>query len=283
MKHLTIIKTTNRCAFLLAFIFTLSNPVSANHEPGQAAHNQAPVPKPTPEMWIPASAVHSDWFPYGESTVQTDWSPVIKGQTKDFTQAITYKQVFRRLEQKRERSSTTGKLRNAGKPTYAFENRIAKNTRKVSVYPGTKTDTVKRATSDWFPASDKQTKEYLQGRTYSQMQEQVIEYYSNGKLLDTVFATPSKDNMDEMRTVTVIIGDWTPKSDGQNCSGWQPKPSHPDDIREILQSRTCTQKEERVTTHHANDAIVHSYSESRINKKAKQERYVRANEAYSDY
>lgn len=279
MKAHKIIKATS----LFVTFFLVPYQSFASSSLGEEATTNAATQKIAPEVWVKTSSVYSDWFPHGESILQTDWSPAIKNQTKDFTQAITRKQVFRRLEQKRERSSTTGKVRDAGKPTYHIENRITKNTRKISVYPGSKTDTVKKATSDWFPASDKQTKEYLQGRTYSQMQEQVIEYYSNEKLLDTVFATPSKDNLDEMRTVTVVIGDWVPKSDGENCNGWQPMPSHADDTREILQSRTCTQHEERVTTHHANDEVIHSFTESRLNKKAKQERYIRADEAFAGY
>lgn len=219
----------------------------------------------TQQSWVPYNSVFSDWMAVGDVKQVGDWEPAIDGQSKPFTQTLKFSRLYKRLEQKREKNTATNSVRKKGNPVPVDEIKYQSKTRKVDLTTSSWTDSVKVSSSPWIPVSASQTKEYLQGRTFSQVQERTIEYYVDGALVDTHFDSRSRDNNDEMRSVHVVPAEWTPLGSPYNCTPWNPDVANYASDVKFSQTRRCSQKEERVFNHTANGEIIHTHKESRLN------------------
>ena len=226
--------------------------------------------------WVAHASTFTSWINSGGRHTYSSYSPTPTTQTTTFSQSRSYKQNQTRNEQKRERDTIGGSIRNVGSPIARSQTINGSESRNVTV-----------AWSSWSNSGGKyscgaynnphgnQTASYTQTRVCKQNQTRT-RTYSSGES----FSESKVINSNDSRTVTVTVGGWSNTSTSGHSS-WSLAASS--QTSNYSQSRSYTQTQRRVWTHKVASTTVHTRNEDRNLTGQSQSRSITVTNAAGSY
>lgn len=230
--------------------------------------------------WQATSSTFTDWENDGAGFEHSTWTPAISTQTSSFTQSQVYKQKQKRFEQKRERDSISGDIRNVGSPIARSQILEKSQSRTVNVaWSGWSNSGNGYDHRSWTPATNTKscTVSFTQSRDYSQKQVGTYAYTVAGiQLQQREVEQVTTQTQQKSATGTLpnwvahspSYDAWTPVGVPYDYSLWTPEPSN--QTSDYTQTRTYKQKYVRTKYYRQKDTcsgairIIGSSDQSRI-------------------
>lgn len=201
--------------------------------------------------WQVTSSTFTDWENDGTAFGHGEWTPAIASQTSNFTQSQAYKQKQKRFEQKRERDSISGDIRNVGSPIARSQILEKNESRSVSVsWSGWSQDGGRYGYSSWSPSTSNYscTVNVDQRRTYLQNFKGTYTYSVSGTNLYARIVNKTEQYPESRRVsgdqpnwlgIASEYSAWQTSGGRYDYSAWTPSSSN--QTSNFTQSRTYKQ------------------------------------------
>jgi len=210
--------------------------------------------------WVATTSTFTSWANSGSRYDYTAYSPAPSTQTGNFTQSRTYKQNQTRNEQRRERDSIGGSIRNTGSPIARSQTVSGSDSQTVTVTWSSWTNSGGiYSCGGYTPSNGNQTSNYTQTRSCKQNQTRSRIYKVGSSTISTMSESQTV-NVNDSRTISVSVGGWA-NTTTSAFTGFSP--GYGSQTSNYTQSRTYTQSQSRLWTHKAGSTTVHSRSEGR--------------------
>jgi hypothetical protein len=213
--------------------------------------------------WVAHASTFTSWVDDGGRHTYSAYTPAPANQTSNYTQSRSYKQNQARNEQKRERDTIGGSIRNVGSPIPRSQTIDGSESRTVSV---TASDWANGATSGhsaWSPAPTTQTSNYTRSRTYNQAQSRVWTHKVGTSSIHTRNESRTLSNQTQSQTVVVSWTSWVNNGAMVSCGDWTPAPNTVAYNQSYTQTRSCQQPQKRDRVYKVGSTTIGSAAETR--------------------
>ena len=207
--------------------------------------------------WVAYTSIYNpDWTndggPYGFS----NWSPAPGSQTSGYTQSQSYSQNQYRMEQKRERDTISGDVRNVGSLIRHEQTLPKSQSRSVTVSWSGWSDTTRTGHSAWSPITGFQINSFYQTRTYTQNQSGSYTHKVGSTTIHNNPVTRALTEQSESRFVEVSWESWTNVGGLYSCTTWSPATSTVNLGVIFTQTNSCKQNQSRARRYKVNGVTI---------------------------
>ena len=212
--------------------------------------------------WVSTSSTFTNWTNSGSRYGYSGYSPVPNTQTSNFVQKRSYSQKQVRNEQKREKDSIGGSIRNTGSPIQRSQVIGGEESRTITVSASGWVNGAASNYSGWSPAPTTQTSNYTRSRTYNRAQSRTWTYKAGSSVEHTRVEPRTLTGEKETQTVVVSWSNWANNGSVHTCSGYSPATNTKAYNASFTQSRSCKQPQKRTRYYKVGSTTIGSATET---------------------
>ena len=218
--------------------------------------------------WVSHESTYTEWTDISGAHTHQAWTPPSDQQITGYSQTRGYEVTQERYEQKRERDTVTGEVRDSGEPVRQVRDDARSEDRSVTVVADNWVDTGSKRCGAWSP--DPSTVDY--GQTFSQTrdcdqdQQRVYRHQVEGADVHTHSVSRTTTNS-ETQQATGTRRDWQPAEStytawqdtgsGYGHGTWEPPAAN--QTSNFQQSRTYNQNQFRYEQKREQDQVTGDY------------------------